>query len=421
MTPSPSSGLKWYSPPLAGFPRPPKSYQADFAKLPVVRSPNLWKDLLISLVRTPSPTGDCERALQELCHWLTRAGIPYRRLESRGVAPVLLAGALTKRPLPTFLFATHLDTVSPSGSARDPPPGTVTGGTLHGRGALDMKSGLAVAIDLLSEFSQDPRFQLGLVVTTDEEAHSAGAHAVLRHLPRPPDLVLVPEPTWENVALSASGRIVWIAGLRGPGGHAQEWRASRRAPNPLLSAARFLGRLPSPYVPLHVETRGDSEVTLPREVWVRIDRVLPPGASVKKDRDELIALLRNAVKRRAGLRPFVTPETRETPWPEPYRTDPQDPWVRRFLAAARQELPRVHRIHERAVGDFNVFGALFPTVLFGPMGSGAHGEKERVRLPSVARCHAVYRRFLLDTPPPVIRPSPKSPDGRSVRRGRGGA
>lgn len=54
-----------------------------------------------------------------------------------------------KRPGPTFLFEGHLDTVQTEGMAIDPYSGDFSGGRIYGRGASDMKGGLAAMIEAL--------------------------------------------------------------------------------------------------------------------------------------------------------------------------------------------------------------------------------------------------------------------------------
>lgn len=348
------------------------------------------------LVRRSTVTGDAALGLKDVEEFFRRAGIPTDRLVPPHVDPVLVAGAPPRPGRPTFLLATHLDTVPVVGEPTRP-PGTVEEGRLYGRGALDMKSGLALALVLMQEFSGDPRFNLGFAMTTDEEAESAGAWALVEHLPTPPDLVLVPEPTWEKVALSASGRVVWQASLEGKGGHGQGLRTGRPT-NPLLALAELLRDLPRGYTPLKAWTSGEGEVTLPHAAHVRLDRLLPPGASVEADRLALEKRVTAVSRKHPGLQGSVNLAPRSTPWLPAYTTDPKEVWTRLFLSATHREGKRVEVFHEEAVGDFNVFGSQFPTIVLGPSGEGAHGDDEWVDLISLERCWRAYRRFFISLP-----------------------
>lgn len=369
-------------------------------------------ELTERLVRLSTVTGEAGDGLSELERFLEKAGVPTDRLRVPNLEPVLVAGAPPRPDRPTLLLATHLDTVPIAGEASRP-MGTVEEGKLYGRGALDMKSGVALSLLLMQEFRDDPRFNLGFVATTDEEAESAGAWALLDHLPVPPDLVLVPEPTWEKVALSASGRVVWQASFEGKGGHGQGIR-TRPAPNPLLALGSLLSGLPRDYTPLKAWTQGEGEVTLPHASHVRLDRLLSPGASVEADRTALQSRVRTIARHFPGLEGTVNLAPRSTPWLPAYSTDPKDPLVRVLLGSLAKNGGAPRTIHEEAVGDFNIFGSQFPTVIYGPGGDGAHGDDEWVDLISLERCWRAYRRFLVSFPDAV--PARRDPPAEGTER-----
>jgi acetylornithine deacetylase/succinyl-diaminopimelate desuccinylase-like protein len=367
-----------------------------------------------TLVRSPSVTGETEQALQSLEEFFRRSDVPTDRLAPPGVAPSLVAGRPPRPGLPTFLLATHLDTVPMVGDPAHP-PGSVDEGRLFGRGALDMKGGLALAMLLLQEFSEDPRFNLGFVATTDEEAESGGAWALLDHLPVDPDLVLVPEPTWEKVVVSASGRVVWQVGFDGKGGHGH-LHGKTRPPNPLLAMAELLGTTSKDYTALKLWTEGEGEVTLPHAARLRLDRVLPEGTDRSVDQAGLERKVSAIARRYPGLQGTVGLAPRRTPWLPGYRTDPKGPWARLFVAAATHEGRRSELEHVMAVGDYNVFGSRFPTLNLGPGGGGMHGDDEWVDLISLERCWKAYRRFLLGVPADAAPPAPPAPRGKARAR-----
>lgn len=362
--------------------------------------PERLLDLLQHLVRTSSPSSSPNQGLREVEVFLKAAGIETSRLPREGVSPVLVAGRPPRPELPTFLFAAHVDTVPDLGTMAQA-PGTVEGRWLHGRGALDMKSGLAVALLLLQEFGHDPRFNLGLAVTTDEEEESGGAWALQDFLPRAPDLVLVPEPTWERVALSAHGRRVWNVTLEGSGGHGEGLKSKDAPMNPLVAMGRVLSGLPSGFTPLTLASEGGGQLTFPRSLTVRVDHLLPPGASPEKELARLKTQVRAKLGPAKGLKVTVAPAARTTPWLPGYETRTDNRWVQAFLKGLKLETRSAEIFHEPAVGDFNIFGSKGPTLIYGPGGEGAHADAERVDLPSLARCWAVYRRFLLNAPTPA--------------------
>jgi succinyl-diaminopimelate desuccinylase len=131
------------------------------------------------LIRCPSVTPEEGGAIAYLQDVLARAGFAVHRttFTEPGTAPVenLYARAGTEKP--NLMFAGHIDVVPPGDAAawRYPPfAGDVAGERLYGRGAVDMKGGIAcfvaAALDHLAANGGRPRKgSLSLLVTGDEE------------------------------------------------------------------------------------------------------------------------------------------------------------------------------------------------------------------------------------------------------------
>ncbi len=116
---------------------------------------------------------------------------------------------------PRLVLLAHLDTVPVGGGWTVPPHGAViSGGRLYGRGACDMKGGLAVAIGLLEQVHRGMGTMSGdllLVATVDEEAPDmAGAQDLVSSgLLRPDDQILALEPTGMRLRIAQMG-LRWI-------------------------------------------------------------------------------------------------------------------------------------------------------------------------------------------------------------------
>lgn len=116
---------------------------------------------------------------------------------------------------PRLVLLAHLDTVPVGGGWTVPPHGgVVSDGRVYGRGACDMKGGLAVAIGLLEQVHRGMGGMAGdllLVATVDEEGPDmAGAqHLVASGLLKPDDQVLALEPTGMRLRLAQMG-LRWI-------------------------------------------------------------------------------------------------------------------------------------------------------------------------------------------------------------------
>jgi succinyl-diaminopimelate desuccinylase len=132
------------------------------------------------LVRCPSVTPAEGGALAYLCDLLAKAGFSVHRMTfaEPGTAPIenLYARIGTERP--NLVFAGHTDVVPPGDEKtwRHPPfAGEIEGGVLYGRGAVDMKGGIAcfvvAALDYLAANGGRPKKgSISLLITGDEES-----------------------------------------------------------------------------------------------------------------------------------------------------------------------------------------------------------------------------------------------------------
>ena len=131
------------------------------------------------LIRCRSVTPDEGGALAYLQDLLSRAGFEVHRaiFAEPGTAPVdnLYARIGTARP--NLLFAGHTDVVPPGneGAWSHPPfAGEIAGDRLYGRGAVDMKGGIAcfvaAALDYLAATGGKPKGSISLLITGDEES-----------------------------------------------------------------------------------------------------------------------------------------------------------------------------------------------------------------------------------------------------------
>ena len=116
---------------------------------------------------------------------------------------------------PRLVLLGHLDTV-PIGAGWTMPPlgGVIKDGKIYGRGACDMKGGVAVALGLLEGLLNSdikPAGDVIFVATVDEEAPDmAGAHALVRSGElRADDQVLALEPTGTRLRIAQMG-LRWI-------------------------------------------------------------------------------------------------------------------------------------------------------------------------------------------------------------------
>ena len=131
------------------------------------------------LIRCRSVTPDEGGALAYLQDFLARAGFEVHRaiFAEPGTAPVDNLYARIGASRPDLLFAGHTDVVPPGneGAWSHPPfAGEIVGARLYGRGAVDMKGGIAcfvaAALDYLAANGGKPKGSISLLITGDEES-----------------------------------------------------------------------------------------------------------------------------------------------------------------------------------------------------------------------------------------------------------
>jgi succinyl-diaminopimelate desuccinylase len=129
------------------------------------------------LIRCPSVTPKEGGALQFLEKTLKAAGFAVQRMtfSESGADDVENLFARIGTAAPNLVFAGHTDVVPPGDAAawRHPPfAGEVADGELYGRGAVDMKGGIACAVAaVLDHFSQHTlKGSISFLITGDEES-----------------------------------------------------------------------------------------------------------------------------------------------------------------------------------------------------------------------------------------------------------
>jgi succinyl-diaminopimelate desuccinylase len=130
------------------------------------------------LIRCPSVTPAEGGALALIEHVLKAAGFQVHRIISAepGTLPVENLYARSGTSAPNLAFAGHTDVVPPGDEAKwSHPPfaGKISNGVLYGRGAVDMKGGVACAIaaalDYVAQCGGKPKGSISFLITGDEE------------------------------------------------------------------------------------------------------------------------------------------------------------------------------------------------------------------------------------------------------------
>ncbi len=160
---------------------------------------------------------------------------------------------------PHLAFAGHLDVVPPGeGWTGDPFAAEIRGGLLYGRGAVDMKGGIAAFVAACGETGAHEG-TLSLIITGDEEGPATyGTPAIMEWMAEravKPDMIVIGEPTSEArlgdvVKIGRRGSVgMWIE-IPGTQGHVAY---PHRADNPITKLGRVLVALDD----LHLDNGSD--------------------------------------------------------------------------------------------------------------------------------------------------------------------
>ncbi|WP_210530047.1 succinyl-diaminopimelate desuccinylase [Rubellimicrobium arenae] len=211
--------------------------------------------LAADLIRCPSVTPVEGGALVLLERVLAQAGFDCVRVDRNGI-PNLFARIGLKGAVRSFGFNGHTDVVPPGDVARwsmDPFAGEIRDGMLWGRGAADMKSGVAAFVAAAVEVA--PRLPadgaIVVTITGDEEGDATdGTVALLDWMATEGEVMsvcLVGEPTsvealGDTMKIGRRGSLTAHVTVTGRQGHSAY---PERARNPIPALARLVDRLSS--------------------------------------------------------------------------------------------------------------------------------------------------------------------------------
>ena len=310
------------------------------------------------------------------------------------------------RPGPTVMFCGHTDTVGTDGMEAPFDP-VVVDGRLYGRGAQDMKSGLAAMLFAAADIADaggPPAGRLLVACIIDEEFASAGADALVTRWSA--DAAVITEPTGLTIGIAHKGFSAAEIVVRGRAAHGSRPSEGLDA---IIRMGRVLSHLerlderlrlapPDPLLgnaSLHASTivGGGELSTYPARCCLQMERRTLPGESLTTAEDEL----RAAVAELSAQDPQFEAEVRLLLARPPYGIAAEHR-VTQQLAAAMQSASLDVRMEGLSYWtDAAVLGAAqIPTVLFGPRGQGLHSTSESVVIEDLEVCRQVLARFAMD-------------------------
>jgi acetylornithine deacetylase len=310
----------------------------------------------------------------------------------------------------------HIDVVSPEPAALwtvDPFAARVDGEWMYGRGAGDMKSGLAAmvgAVRGLQRLGLRPRGRVQLQSVVEEECTGNGALACVL-AGQTADAAIITEPT-QGAIWNAQVGVLWFQvraiGAPAHAGDAGDGANAIEASYAVIEALRALeADLNANKPPLFAAYRhpinlnvgmirgGDWPSTVAGECVTHFRLALYPGEPV----GDLKARVEQAVASVAAGNAFQFEVVYDGFQCEGYELEPDAPLIARLQDAATrvtgQQPPLFASTATTDARTFQLYGDT-PAVCFGPLAENEHGVDERVHLPSITRTAQAIALFIAD-------------------------
>ncbi|MBX5469709.1 MAG: M20/M25/M40 family metallo-hydrolase [Thermoleophilaceae bacterium] len=328
--------------------------------------------------------------------WLESRDVDATQAVHNG-RPVITAtvGAAEAPDAPTIVLHGHLDVV-PGRPEQFVP--RLEGDRLFGRGAYDMKGGLAAMMCATRDLAAQRAVRVHFVCVADEETDEAVQRgsdwAVEQGFVG--DFVITGEPTDMHIGVQSKGVLALRIEVRGKAAHGSTPWLGDNAVLKAIDVFRRIETMPfaressdlfdRPSISLGRIVGGDALNKVPDSCVIDVDLRYLPG----QDPDSILAQVREI--------PDVEVEPIFQREPAIVRRD--NPYVR-MLAAAIHEGATAEKIsvgRDGASDAISWLDAGMPAVEFGPVGAGHHGPEEWVSVSSLERYREALVRFVHSIP-----------------------
>ena len=371
-------------------------------------------DLTIQLVQAPTenPPGNEKIAVQCLKPLLSKMGFKIKIVPSPKGRWNIIAERRWGKGGRTLIFNGHLDVV-PAGDLSQwkypPYQARFYKGRIYGRGASDMKSGIAAFIHAVSMIERSRiRLRQGgvmLHLVSDEESHGHQGTGFLTQTERiRGDAALIGEPTDLHPVIAHKGAL-WIK--ISTFGRSAYGSKPHRGINAIEKMAKFVDRLHS--IPLGSEhpllgkptfnigtIRGGTKINIvPDGCEIEVDRRMLPGENKVKAWGEIREILES-------LRledPLFRYRMEEIDFAEPSEVNPEEEIVRIGVEAIQEvtgKKPPPSGFSGFTDSRFYINQCHIPTLILGPGGTDqSHTTDESVKADALVHAAHIYALIIL--------------------------
>ncbi len=375
---------------------------SDYLSFFNARTPEMV-DLLRRLVLMESPSTSKEYVdkiatyVSEYCRAIGADVTLYPGGTSGDIPLAVWNGDALGKPI---MILTHLDTVWPVGTLETMPL-REENGVLYGPGVVDMKAGVAIALETmrgLYDRGEIPHRPIWMFHNSDEEIGSPCSRPLIVEKAREVGLVLVMEPASEGEALKTWRKGIARYTVRTKGRASHAGQAPEKGINAVIEAAHqaldlhSLNDLPNgTSVSVTVIKAGIATNVIPPEATMEVDvRFLKAGEATRVD-----TAIRNLTAHLPGAEVTVEGGVDRGPME---RNEPMIAAFRRVQAIGQSLGLELREDGSGGASDGNFTAAIGITTLdgMGGDGQGLHAAHEQVNIRSLHRRAALLAQVLVD-------------------------
>ena len=372
-------------------------------------------ELTSELIQCKSITPKSEGSLDIIISYLEPLGFNCERIDfGEGIEKVENLYARFGNIEPNIAFAGHVDVV-PTGDINNwsinPFSGEVKEGKVWGRGAADMKSGIAAFIAAVSDFLKDNKNlkdfgSISFIITSDEEGKAInGTKKVVDWLKGKSEIIsgcIVGEPTnvsrmGDTLKIGRRGSFTGSLTVTGIQGHVGYPHLAENPINSLLKMLEPFSKIyldegtkdfqPSSIMITSIDVNNDASNVIPGEVKAKFNirfNTLHSASSLKTMLDKQFSDVTSNYKFDffCNAEPFLT----------------NDDFLKTTLQKAIQKVVDINPEKSTSGGtsDARFISKICPVIEFGLVGKTMHKIDENVEVNDIINLTKIYNQFLFN-------------------------
>ena len=372
-------------------------------------------ELTSELIQCKSITPKSEGSLDIIISYLEPLGFNCERIDfGEGIEKVENLYARFGTMEPNIAFAGHVDVV-PTGDINNwsinPFGGEVKEGKVWGRGAADMKSGIAAFIAAVSNFLKDNKNlkdfgSISFIITSDEEGKAInGTKKVVDWLKAKSETIsgcIVGEPTnvtrmGDTLKIGRRGSFTGSLTVTGIQGHVGYPHLAENPINSLLKMLEPFSKIyldegtkdfqPSSIMITSIDVNNDASNVIPGEVKAKFNirfNTLHSASSLKTMLDKQFSDVTSNYKFDffCNAEPFLT----------------NDDFLKTTLQKAIQKVVNINPEKSTSGGtsDARFISKICPVIEFGLVGKTMHKIDENVEVNDIINLTKIYNQFLFN-------------------------